>query len=392
MPSIPKVHPDGLIASVLLAFLATAGLFYVNIMSALVAGLVDGLGFAQGDAGLVGSVNVYGAALGGLIAVFIVRRAPWRPVATALLLCLIAIDLVSILIRSAEPLIALRAVHGVLGGMLVGVAFGVIARTQVPDRTFGMLLVVQFGLGGLGVMFLPGLVPIYGTGVLFIALAAFSAVTLAMTFFLPAYPLAAPAEPGAAVVRIDWPPLAAVLAALFLFQAGNMALAAYLFGLGRQHGLTTDFISDVVGIATWIGILGAVLVIVFGLAMGRFWPLLVSLALTIAGNYAFHWSGDANVFIAANVLTAITWAFVIPYLLGMAASFDKGGQTAALGGFCSKMGLATGPLVGGRLIGGGDYGTLIDLAAVVLCLCAVAALIPAWRLDRAARDTTKRGA
>lgn len=380
--SLPKAAPDGLAASVMLAFLATAGLFYVNIMSALVAGLVDGLGFQQADAGLVGSVNVYGAAAGGLIAVFIVRRAPWRPVATLLLLALIAIDLVSIEVRTAEPLIALRAVHGVLGGMLVGIAFGVIARTRVPDRTFGMLLVVQFGLGGLGVMFLPGLVPVYGTGVLFIALAAFSLVTLVMTRFLADYPAVPRALGAVAGQGIAWRPLSVTLLALFLFQAGNMALAVYLFGLGRANGLSTDFISDTVGIATWIGIAGAVLVILFGLRMGRFWPLLVSMALTIAGNYAFHWTADPNVFIAANILTAITWAFVIPYLLGMCASFDSAGQTAALGGFCSKMGLATGPLIGGRLLGEANYPLLIDAATIVLIVCAIAALPPAWWLDR----------
>ncbi len=383
--ALPKAAPDGLPASIMLAFLATAGLFYVNIMAALVAGLVDGLGFEQADAGLVGSVNVYGAALGGLIAVFLVRRVPWRLAATVLLLSLIAIDIVSISVRTAEPLIALRAVHGVLGGMLVGIAFGVIARTAVPDRTFGMLLVVQFGLGGLGVMFLPGLVPVYGTAVLFIALAAFSLVTLAMTAFLADYPVAPRTTDAVAAGQgIKWGPLSATLLALFLFQAGNMALAAYLFGLGRAHGLTTDFISNTIGIATWIGIAGAALVILFGLKMGRFWPLLVSMALTIAGNYAFHWTGDTTVFIAANILTAITWAFVIPYLLGMCASFDKAGQTAALGGFCSKMGLATGPLVGGRLLGEANYPLLIDAAAIVLIVCALAALPPAWWLDRRA--------
>jgi hypothetical protein len=33
-------------------------------MAALVAGLVNGLGFSEGDAGRVGSLNIYGAALG----------------------------------------------------------------------------------------------------------------------------------------------------------------------------------------------------------------------------------------------------------------------------------------------------------------------------------------
>ncbi len=73
-----RVAPNGIPARVFLSFLATAGLFYVNIMPALVSGLIDGLGFSNRDAGLVVSANVYGAALGALTAVFLVKRIPWR--------------------------------------------------------------------------------------------------------------------------------------------------------------------------------------------------------------------------------------------------------------------------------------------------------------------------
>ena len=104
----------------LLAFLATAGLFYVNIMSAIVAGVADGLGVTQQQAGWVGSANVYGAALGALAAVFIVRRAPWRPFAVVSLLALISIDIASTFITSINLLTGVRFVHGLIGGMLVG--------------------------------------------------------------------------------------------------------------------------------------------------------------------------------------------------------------------------------------------------------------------------------
>ncbi len=156
----PKAPPNGLLAALLLAFLTTAGLFYVNIMPALVSGLIDGLHFTQRDAGMVGSANVYGAAFGALIAVFLVKRISWRPVAAVLLLGLILADLISTFIKTPEWLVAMRFCHGVIGGLLIGIGFAVIARTRVPDRTFGMLLVVQYGLGGLGVLLLPRLVPI----------------------------------------------------------------------------------------------------------------------------------------------------------------------------------------------------------------------------------------
>ena len=273
-----------------------------------------------------------------------------------------------------------------MGGFLVGTAFSVIARTRVPDRTFGMLLVVQFGLGGLGVMFLPGLVPIYGTPVLFYALAAFSVVTFMMLPFIAEYPRAeAPAPGSAGHGRVHWLPLAVALSAIFLFQAGNMILAAYMIELGRSYGLALDFISRTLGIAAWIGAVGSVGVIALGMRIGRFRPLLVALILVVLGNAAFYFSGSPVVFAAANAVTAMLWGFTIPYLLGLAAAFDTSGQTAAMGGFFSKMGLATGPLMGGLILANGTAADLITVAVVALALSG-AALVPALILDRHARS------
>ena len=89
------VAPNGAAARLMLAFLGTAGLFYVNIMPALVTGLIDGLGFSNREAGLVGSANMYGASLGALLAVFLVKRLPWRKSCVCLFIGLIVADSLS---------------------------------------------------------------------------------------------------------------------------------------------------------------------------------------------------------------------------------------------------------------------------------------------------------
>jgi predicted MFS family arabinose efflux permease len=378
---VPKASADGLLAAVLLSFLATAGLFYVNIMAALVDGLITGAGLTAKQAGLVASANVYGAALGALGAVFVVKRLPWRPTAVAVLVALIGIDLVSTILRQPELLMAVRFGDGLLGGFLVGMAFSVIARTGNPDRTFGMLLVVQFGLGGVGLLFLPRLVPIYGPGVLFLALAAFSLTTLAMTPFIADYPIAKPSG-SAPRAPIRKGPLALAFMAVFLFQAGNMGLAAYIIGLGKASGLKLDFITQTLGVANWLGALGSVLVVVMGLRFGRLWPVLIAMALTLAGTWALHLSHLPWVYVVANIGTGMTWSFTIPYLLGLCAAFDKAGQMAALAGFFSKMGLASGPAVAALVMGGGGYTLMIDLSLAALAVSAVAGVVPALLLDR----------
>jgi len=380
--TLPRAAPDGLVACVLLAFLATAGLFYVNIMPALVAGLIDGLGFSNREAGFVGSANVYGAACGALLAVFLVRRLPWRPMQVVLLALLLSLDLASTLVKSAEPLIALRFLHGVVGGTSVGTGLAIMARTAIPDRAFGMLLAVQYGAGGLGIMFLPALARSHGPEVLFLALAAFTAVTLVMLPFLAEYPpRSAAADQVLSAGRVRRLPLGRTLVAIFLFQAANMALSAFVIPLGRHYGLDDGFISNTIGVANWIGVTGAIAVIWMAGRFNRTVPVASVLALSLAGVVAFLLSGTASVFIAANVVTAIAWSFTIPCFFGMCAEFDTTGQSATLAGFFSKMGLATGPAAAALLLGQDDYALLIGVSAAGLAACALVALGPARLLD-----------
>lgn len=382
--------PDRLWLYALLALVATAGFFYVNIMSAIVDGLIIGLGFSNAQAGTVGAANIYGASVGSFVAVLLVRRLRWRPALFALLSLLLLLDLGSLAIREPGLLTAMRALHGVVGGLAVGISYSVMARTGSPDRAFGMLLLVQFGLGGLGVMFLPTLVPEYGAGILFLSLAAMTACALVALAVIPRFDDAAPASRVAAKTRLSSPlrtTALLTLLALFLFQAGNMALSAFIIRLGEHFELGRDFIGQALGWATWIGAAGAGLVIVMGTRFGRLRPLLVAMLLTLAGTAGFFWSGMQPVFFIANIGTAITWSFVVPYLFGMLSRLDASGRLATLGGFMSKLGLASGPMLAGWLLSDDDFPLLISVAIAALVLSGVAILAAASRIDTLEAET-----
>jgi predicted MFS family arabinose efflux permease len=380
--NFPKVAPAGMAARVFLAFLATAGLFYINILPTIVDGLIQALGFSNQQAGAVASANIYGAATGALLIVFLIRHINWRFASLLFLLALISIDLASIYVSSPMALIAIRFLDGFVGGMLVGTGFSVIARTAQPDRTFGVLLFVQYGLGGLGVMFIPGLVPEFGTSILFLALIAFSTATLLMLPFLPAFPVEKPTHGAGKPQAIRWLPLCMALAALFLFQAANNGLYAYIIGLGEFYGMKQDFITTTLGISAWLGAAGAVLVILISDRFGYFKTLLLGIGLTTVANWALQFSDMPLIFFAANVLVGITWAFSISYLLGLASRFDASGQMAALGGFASKMGLASGPAVAALIMGKDNYELIIWVAVGGLVLCMLMTIVPSLSQDR----------
>jgi len=370
-------------ARVLLSFLATAGFFYVNIMPALIDGLKQGLGFTNKQAGLVGSFNVYGAACGAFLIAFLIRRINWRSAAHWMLLGLIGMDLLSMLVHNPLMLMTVRFSHGFIGGMLVGLSYSIFARTEAPDRTFGMLLLVQVLLGGFGVMSLPLLVRKFGINILFATLVLFSITTLLMLQFLPDYPVRqAPSRTQNGKPLTSKLKLLLALLSVFFFQAANMGLFAFIIGLGKHYGLEVGFISETVGIADWVAILGAVLVIVVSTRFGIFKPILGGMILAFVGTAAFHYSGVKWIWVAANIGTGITWNFVISHLLGMCARFDTTGQTAVWSGFASKMGLASGPMLASFLLGAGNYSVLIAMALVTLICAMLSSAVPAEALDR----------
>jgi len=76
--------------------------------------------------------------------------------------------------------------------------------------------------------------------------------------------------------------------------------------------------------------------------------------------------------------------------VGLAAAFDGSGRSAALGGFMSKMGLATGPLVASRFFDLANFDPMIFASALMLLLSGTVAFYPARLLDRRDREYSYR--
>ncbi|SEA11639.1 MFS transporter [Microbulbifer marinus] len=372
----PHAAPQSWAASLLLAFLSSAGLYYVNIFPVIVDSLMAGAGLTAAQAGEITFANTIGAVIGAFTVSLFVKKIPqWKLAAFALLICSIGMDVLTIFLANLELLVPLRLVHGILGGALVGLGFAVIARSGIAGRAYSMVLLVQYTGGAIGMLVLPGLVTKFGTYVPFYALITFSLATLAMLPFLADYPLPTKQQEQRVPLnpKVAMGPMLITLLALFCFQFANMALFAFIFDLGKSFGLELSFISKTLFWANLIAISGAALAAYTGQRFTLTVPLTVALLITLGGLALFMFSRLQPVFILANVVTGITWAFCVPYLLTMASKFDAAGQMGAFGGFASKMGLACGPLVAGYFISaGGSYTQLVVIACGMLAFCLLA--------------------
>jgi predicted MFS family arabinose efflux permease len=160
-----------------------------------------------------------------------------------------------------------------------------------------------------------------------------------------------------------------------------MVFFAYIIGLGKAQGLRIEFMSPELALASWFALVGPFLVIIIGTEYGRTIPLVMSILITALCSWLLHYSESAQVYLIANIIIGVTWAFALPYMFGICSELDKAGQLAAMGGFASKVGLATGHMVGALILTGEQYDLVINVAVVTLILCAVSVIKPAKLLD-----------
>lgn len=376
-----RLAPEGLPARFVLGLLATAGILYANVSPVIVSGLAAGSVFTPESAGYVLSANMYGNALGGFLAVFFVARVSWRPVALALLVLIASADLFSAWASDATTLMTSRFCHGLASGALLGVVTSVIARTTSPERTFAIFIGVQLTLGGIGAAVLTPLIADMGANVVWFVLAGYSVIALVLTTLLDDYPmLSGRRREFGPPDRAAWPPIALALGALFLYQAAQMATFAYVIEVGSHHHFDATFVSLAVAVSLWIGGPAALLVTWWSTRSGRLLPVFVGTILTAASLLLMLPDSQLS-FFAAGVGFGIFFSVTFPYLLGVVAEMDNSGRLAAVAGFTSSLGLATGPAIAAVLIAGGDVDQVVMFSIALMIASAVLVAKPAGLLD-----------
>jgi predicted MFS family arabinose efflux permease len=376
--------PNGFAARIVLAILAAVGILYANFGPLIVSGLAH-RGFTSANAGYLLSVNLYGTALGGMLIVFLIRRVPWRAAAAALLVTVLATDVWSIYVSDPQTLHTARFLHGIAGGALMGVFGSVIARTTSPERTFALTVAIQQLLSGIGMVWLAPVVMNSGVAAIWIVLVAFTALGLVLLPSLDRYPERAErsADDSTRARRGPWMAIALGCAALFAYQAGQMATFAYVIEFGERHELNAEFIGRAVAIGLWVGGPAAAFVAWWSTRSGRLRPAAIGALLTSAGVALFFLPGELA-YLVANIGLAISFSLTIPYLLGVVAEMDNSGQMAALGGFINSLGLATGPAIAATILGDNHYERVVLFAVIALAATAFIVAAPARLLD--ARD------
>ncbi|UXI03562.1 MFS transporter [Photobacterium sp. TY1-4] len=363
--SVRKLSDNHPLAYFFLAFIAMAGLSYINYLPSVVNALAGGLGFSDAQAGQVVALNGYGGLLGSTIAIFLVRRIHWQPAMYLFLALLAVIDIGTLWVDHYGVMLGWRFLAGTFGGLCVGIGFSVLACLNNPDRAFGTLLLIQFSIGSLVIYGLPALKALLNAYAVFGVMAGFVVLSLAMMPFLPSLPRDHKSAESAMPLP-EWCSNSLLLMlAITVYQIAASAVWAYVGLIGLGAGIDVDHVSLSIAATGLLGLLGAMLPVISGKRFGRLYWVIAGGVLSVISALLLSMSPlTPLLYVTAMALLFFSWPAVQSYLLAVTAEMDRSGRLSTIAAVVSSVGLASGPLLASSLLDHGNFTVMLYACAL----------------------------
>ncbi len=378
-----KTDSNSLLTYILLAFIAMAGLSYINFMPGVVNALAGSIGFNDSEAGQIVAFNGYGGILGSSIAIFLVRRFPWKAIMMITMAVLVAVDVCTVWISDYSVILGWRFLSGVLGGLCVGFAFSILARQDDPDRAFGLLLFIQFSIGPMVMFALPSLESVLGGYSVFFVMAGLVFLSLIFMFFLPKLPTdIAPATPTVAVNKDIFGRSLLLLLAIALYQIAANAIWAYVGLIGLRAEISNENVNLYIGATGLLGIAGAMLPIINGNRAGRLFWVVAGMVLSTASAVLLNFSHIVTLYITAMSLLFFSWTAVQSYLLAVTAELDTSGRLSTIASVVASLGFATGPLLASFLLNDDNFSNMLHACVIIFVLSFLFLLNPVRKQEQ----------
>lgn len=342
----------------------------VFLIQPLLIGGWAGQGFSESELGLLAAADLMGMAVASVAGLFWVKRLPWRPVALAGLIAVMAGNLLCIGAAELIHLIALRLLAGLGAGSVVVLTMSVIARTSHPDRYTAFFIGSEVFFQSIAFTLFAGMAAEQGIDSLYYLFAGLAAATMVLVGFLP-HSGASEAidETGTAVTEpVGRGILLMILAAMAIFFLAQSALWAFVERIGSGAGLEAEGIGNALAISGLFSLSGALFAGWLDLRWGRVVPLIIAAGAQIILLALLQGEMSLIYFTIVFGLFGFFWNVGIPYQVGVLVSHDKEMRFAALIPAFQGLGLATGPALAGAFLGDGSYLPVNIIAGVALLL------------------------
>jgi predicted MFS family arabinose efflux permease len=346
-------------------WLGSIGLLILGIQPVVLEPLVRFGRLGEASLGSVATIEILTIAIGSVVGARLLGPLPARAVALAGLLPVAAANLAMHWLTGLIPLLAARALSGLSGGVLVGLAVVAIARGRRPERLSAVFLVTQT----LVQLCLAALIPTMAQRLLpadigFIALALLGFVSLPALFFLP--PHLTPPRLSTGVPVSVGPTAWVALAGCGAYLLAVVAVWAYFGVWEHQIGMSEQVIGTTAALSLAAQVLGAAAAGWLGPVVSSRPALLVTGTLQIAVVLGLlHWSAQAAQ-IALALAFGFLWLFALPLQTRLLIDVDPSRRAVLHLAAAQLAGGAAGPTLAGLFVTAGRVDGALWTVVVVL--------------------------
>ncbi|HEY5658726.1 MAG TPA: MFS transporter [Myxococcota bacterium] len=343
-----------LLAAVIAA--QAAGWAAFEVAPLVVSALMERFALREAAAGALASAELMALAAAMLASAGIMARHSRARLGMAGAAIAVAGHVASGFTTDYLPLLAMRVLAGVGGGIAFAAGSSAAAGAREPDRIFAGAALAG-GVGGAALLAgLPYAIVPYGPAGAFATLAVLTALMLPIMGWIPA-PVRQRAEDAVGPAPHRGMALRG-LAALAFLAVGEGAVWAFAAQIGESTGLSVAGAGRVLALSSLLGQGGSMLAAWLGTRRGRVIPVGLGMLCLIAAVALLVFARSPAAFSAGAGLWGLSFFFVFPYLMGAMAALDSRGRWAVAGGAAEVVGLGVGPVVGGLLVSGANYGSL----------------------------------
>jgi len=354
---------------ILISFIGTTGLAFAIILPILIGSIVDTYAFARSMVGWISSINILGAAIGGLITTLRIGRNSLMSIARTGLLILIVFDILSIFCHTEYSILTIRFFSGIGGGIVYAAGLAAFSGLKDSTKAFATYIVVYCFFGGLILISMPFLLGQFGVKAGFIVLALIGIICFTFT---PSLDRIAPNIKKREFISLNFllknKNVLYGLLSYFLLQMGGGTMWAYCERIGIEAGLTISFIGVVLGISVVFALLGGLVVMKVRPEWGLLKPLLVGIAVMGTGPIFMFFANFKIAFLVGNCIAGVAWSFVIPFYQQMQAKFDQAGRVVSLGTIVNMGGRSAGPAIAAMSLGSSAFNNALWISIIALLL------------------------
>ena len=384
--NLSKLNAEGILALSMVSLIGVMALAPLMILPMYVLAYRDVLGFDPDVAGFIASSCLAGIAIMTLVVSLKAKTWNLTKVTAYGLITVLVFNILMLLFQNQPGTLALLGFMGGLGGGAAQAAVAaVLARTEQPERSFGIYIGWQFAIPAIGFYWFARLLfDETGFGSIFVGFSAMllvlivlDVIAVLMVSVISNYKLRKDDLTNDAIelsIILQKPALLS-LVALMIYGAANAAIWAYAEGIGLLAVDDIEWVGDVLAYITAISVLGPILVTILKDRLGHYGPLTVGILLQLMAMYVLINYATPKGYITGIGLFSMAWAFSWPYFLSIQATFDKTGSVVSCGQFTNLVGNSMGPFFAAFYVGTeGNYAGAIWLAAVFFVL----SLIPMY--------------